>query len=174
MIVVAPTVTLGQVIADEYQIKAAFLLNFARFVEWPPAALGSPGTPLVIGIIGDDPFGEALRQGIYQQSVDGHPLEVRHLRWTDSFDCCRLLFIAASEVSHTGEILKAVSGAGRLTVADFDSFARRGGMIEFRTINHRVRFDVNTVVASGSGVRISSKLLTLAAHVYTQATEALR
>jgi hypothetical protein len=172
MLVIAPSVARGQVIADEYQIKSAFLPNFARFVEWPPATPGPAGSTFVIGIVGDDPFGSALRQAIYQQTVDGRPLEVRHLRWNDSFDGCRILFIAASEVNHVSEILAAVTGAGILTVADFDSFARRGGMIEFRTINHRVRFDVNSAAASAAGLRISSKLLTLAVHVYTRPMEA--
>jgi hypothetical protein len=172
MIAVAPTVARGQVVADEYQIKAAFLANFVKFVDWPPATLGPAGSTFVVGIVGDDPFGETLRQAIYQQTEDGHPLAVRHLRWNDPLDGCRVLFIAASEVSHVSEILAAATGAGVLTVADFDSFARRGGMIELRTIKHRVRFDVNAAVASAAGLRISSKLLTLAVHVYTQPIEA--
>jgi hypothetical protein len=168
---VAP-VAPAQVVADEYQIKAAFLQNFAKFVEWP--ALGPAGAPLVIGIVGDDPFGASLRQAIYQQSVDGHPLEVHHLRWSDSFDGCRILFIAASEVNHASAILDAVAGARVLTVADFDSFARRGGMVELRTVGHRVRFDINAATASAAGLRISSKLLTLAVRVYATTEEAHR
>jgi hypothetical protein len=174
MMAVAPAVARGQVVADEYQIKAAFLPNFVKFIEWPSGTLGPAGSTFVIGIIGDDPFGETLRQAISMQTAGGHPLELRHLRWNDPLDGCRVLFIAASEVTHVSEILAAVAGAGVLTVADFDSFARRGGMIEFMTINHRVRFDVNTAVASAAGLRISSKLLTLAVHVYTQPMEARR
>lgn len=173
-IAVVPTVARAQVVADEYQIKAAFLPNFAKFVDWPPATLGPPAAPLAICIVGDDPFGAALRQAIYQQSVDGHPLEVRHLRWTESFDGCRILFIAASEVNHASSIVDAVAGTHVLTVADFDTFARRGGMIELRTVGHRVRFDINTVTASVAGLRISSKLLTLAVRVYTTTEEAHR
>jgi YfiR/HmsC-like len=168
MIVASPKAR-GQVVADEYQIKAAFLPNFAKFVYWPSASLGPAGAPLVIGIVGDDPFGVALKEAVNGQSVDGHSLEVRHLQWKDSFDGCDILFIASSEVNHVSEILASVAGQAVLTVADFDSFARRGGMIELKTIGHRVRFDINTVAASAAGLRISSKLLSLAARVYASA-----
>jgi len=174
VITVASTTAQTQMVADEYQIKAAFLQNFAKFVNWPPAALGPAGAPLVIGIVGDDPFGVALKQAIYRQSVDGHPLEVHHLRWKDPFDGCRILFIASAEVNHVSEILASVAGQGVLTVADFDSFARRGGMIELRTVDHRVRFDINAAATSAVGLRVSSKLLTLALHVYGTAEEARR
>lgn len=156
----------AQVAAGEYEIKAAFLPNFAKFVAWPPSALPA-GAPFVIAIVGDDPFGSLLTQSITGQFVDGHPLQARHMRWNDDFHGCQLLFIAASEVSHITQILSAAVGVGALTVADFESFARRGGMIELRMVGNRVRFDINAGAAAASGLRISSRLLTLAMHVYT-------
>lgn len=160
----------AQVAAGEYEIKAAFLPNFARFVEWPSAALPA-GAPFVIGIVGEDPFGSLLTRAIAGQSVEGHPLQARYVRWNDAFRGCHILFIASSEVSHITQILSEATMAGALTVADFESFARRGGMIELRMVGNRVRFDINSGAAAASGLRISSRLLILALHVYTNGEE---
>jgi hypothetical protein len=90
-----------------------------------------------------------------------------HLRWNDAARDCHILFIAASEGSHLPQILERIAGAPVLTVADFESFARRGGEIELRRTGGRMRFDINTGAAAASGLRISSKVLALAGHVYT-------
>jgi hypothetical protein len=157
--------------AGEYEVKAAFLENFARFVSWPATALPHGDTPIVIGIVGDDPFGALLTEAMESRPVEGHPVRIVHFRWNDALAGCHILFIAASELNHLPQILSAVAGFPVLTVAEFDAFARRGGAIELKTAGNRVRFDINAGAASAAGLRVSSKLLTLAVHVYAAGEE---
>ncbi len=150
-----------QVAAGEYQIKAAYLRHFAQFVEWPQNVL-SPGAPIVIGLVGQDPFGRAIDEVIAGKHANGHPLVVRHLRWNDDLTSCHVLFVSSSELQHLGAILDATRGFSVLTVADVDGFAMRGGMIELMTVENRVHFDINTSAATEAHLRISSKLLGIA------------
>jgi len=159
----AATGVYAQVVAGEYQIKAAFLQNFPKFVDWPGLEPGGM-SPLVIGIVGNDPFGPMFSSMIANESSNGHPLVLTHLRWNDRLTDCHILFVSASEINHLPQILAGAPGA--LTVGDFDSFARRGGMIELRMVGNRVRFDINVGAARRAGLRVSSKLLGLAMHVY--------
>jgi hypothetical protein len=155
----------AQVVAGEYQIKAAFVQNFAKFVDWPSLQAGGT-SPLVIGIVGDDPFGPTFASMIAGAKNEGHPLRMIHLRWNDHLADCHVLFVSASEIQHLPQILANAPNA--LTVGDFDSFARRGGIIELRMAGNRVRFDINSAAAHRAGLRISSKLLGLAMHVYDE------
>ena len=153
----------AQMTAGEYQIKAAFLYNFPKFVGFPALQPGGK-TPLIIGIVGDDPFGPMLAAMVAGQSSEGHPLVVFHLRWNDRLTDCQILFVSASEIGHLPQILAGAPNA--LTVGDVDSFARRGGIIEMRMVHDRVRFDINVAAAHKAGIHISSKLLGLAMNVY--------
>ena len=156
----------AQIAAGEYQIKAAFLHHFAKFIDWPPDALPA-GAPVVIGLIGNDPFGRAIDDVINNDSVvDGHRLVVRRLRWNDAAANCQIVFISSSEIDHLDNILDSLRGRSVLTVGDVDRFAQRGGMIELRTVANRVRFDINSGVADTAHLKISSKLLQLAQTVY--------
>lgn len=166
--ILAPAVSAQVEAAGEQQIKAAFVQNFTRFVEWPAAALPPGETPIVIGIVGENPFGDALATSVEGSRAHGHPIVIASLRWNEVSANCQLLFISASEIAHFSEILAAVSGMPVLTVGDFDSFARRGGMIELRKLGARIGFDVNVGAATDAGLRISSKLLALASTVYGQ------
>jgi hypothetical protein len=152
----------AQIAAGEYEIKAAFLHHFAKFVDWPPTML-PPGAPLVIGLIGDDPFGRAIDDVIRRDATaNGHRIIVRRLHWNDSLAQCHIVFISSSEIDHLPQILDSLRGVSVLTVADLDRFAQRGGMIELRTIDGRVRFDINSDAATDVHLRISSKLMQLA------------
>lgn len=151
----------GQVAAGEYQIKAAYLHHFAQFVEWPQSVL-PPGAPIVIGLVGQDPFGRAIDEVIAGKHANGHPLVVRRLRWNDDLTSCHVLFVSSSELQHIGAILDATRGFSVLTVADVDRFAMRGGMIELMTVENRVHFDINAGAAAEAHLRISSKLLGIA------------
>ncbi|HJW96229.1 MAG TPA: YfiR family protein [Thermoanaerobaculia bacterium] len=157
------TAVRAQVVAGEYQIKAAFLQNFPKFVEWPSLQEGG-ATPLVIGVVGDDPFGPMLAAMIHGVTSNGHPLALVHLHWNDRLTDCHILFISASEINHLPQILSGAPNA--LTVSDCASFARRGGIIELRKSGNRIRFDINIASARRAGLRISSKLLGLAMNVY--------
>jgi hypothetical protein len=163
ILILSATAVRAQVVAGEYQIKAAFLQNFPKFVDWPSLQPGGM-SPLVIGIVGDDPFGPMLASMIATVNHDGHPLVLTHPRWNEKLTDCHILFVSASEVQHLSQILADAPNA--LTVGDFNSFARRGGIIEMRMVGSRVRFDINIAAARKAGIRISSKLLGLAINVY--------
>ena len=121
----------AQTVADEYQVKAAYLLNFARFVEWPTDAL-SASSPIVIAIIGDDPFGGALDEVLRGKSANGHPIQLRHLHGNDVLTGCQIVFISTSEERRLPEILRRLGSNSVLTVSDIDRFSLRGGVVEFR------------------------------------------
>jgi hypothetical protein len=142
----------------EYQVKAAFLLNFTRFIEWPttePAA----GAPFTICILGDDPFGAALDQTMEGESANGQKIVVQRSR-RELGKTCQILYVDRAEKGIT-EILTGV-GRGVLTVGEGENFLREGGMIAFVVENRRVRFNVNLAAARNASLNISSKLLNVA------------
>ncbi|HXH38578.1 MAG TPA: YfiR family protein [Thermoanaerobaculia bacterium] len=155
----------AQPVAGEYQVKAAYLLNFARFVEWPTDVL-SPSSPITIVIVGDDSFGGALEEVLRGKSANGHPIHLRHQRWNDVLTHYQIVFISASEEPHLPEILRDLGPASVLTVSDIDRFSLRGGVIEFRMVGNRVRFDINRTPALAAQLTISSKLLGVARAVH--------
>jgi hypothetical protein len=144
----------------EYHVKAAFLLNFTRFVEWPSTEPAD--APFPICILGRDPFGSALDRMLEGESVDGHKLVIRRIK-RDQTQSCRIVFAERSE----RDLSKLLPGLGRgvLTVGEGDGFLREGGMIAFVIDNRRVRFDINQAAASAAALRISSKLLNVARSV---------
>ena len=145
--------------ADEYQVKAAFILNFARFVEWPSDAFGDGGA-LVVGVVGDDPFGGALDQ-LNGNTVNGRRLRIKRLRWDDNLRACQILFISASEGRHLGKIMESIRGTSVLTIGEMPQFNQSGGMIKFVIQDNKVRFEINAGAAGQARLRISSKLLAL-------------
>jgi hypothetical protein len=149
----------------EYQVKAAYLLNFARFVEWPAGVLPA-SSPLNIAIVGDDPFGGALDEVLRGKSANGHAIQLRHLRWDDTLAPSQIIFISASEEGHLSQILRFIGRDSVLTVSDIDRFSLRGGVIEFLMVGDRVRFDINRTSAAAAQLNISSKLLNVARAVH--------
>src|ERR1051326_3490062 len=145
---------------SEYQLKAAFLLNFARFVEWP----SNSGTtdPLVIGIFGRNPFGTALDQVINGKTINGRPLIVRRISDPSGLQACNLIFFPEPDSQRFGEAANKLANLMVLTVGESDGFAARGGMINFVVKDGRVLFEVNPSAASRAGIKFSSKLLQLA------------
>jgi hypothetical protein len=155
----------AQPVADEYQVKAAYLLNFARFVEWPASVLPA-SSPLEIAIVGGNPFGGALEDLLRGKSANGHPIQLRHPRWDETLTAYPIVFISASEEAHLPQILRNLANSSVLTVSDIDRFALRGGVIEFRMVGSRVRFDINRTTAVVAQLNISSKLLSVARAVH--------
>jgi hypothetical protein len=151
----------GQVI-DEYQVKAAFVYNFAKFVEWPAHSFTGPSAPIVICILGDDPFGSLLDIPVNGKLVEGRPLVVRRMSDVRHVKACQILFISSSERKRLASILAEVKLCGILTVGDMAGFAAEGGVITLQLEDGRVRFQVNMDAAEQQGLRISSKLLSLA------------
>jgi hypothetical protein len=143
---------------DEYQLKAAFLFNFAKFVAWPDA----PGQPLVIAIVGDDPFGPVLDTAVRGKSVNNRPLEVRRLGYADDMSGCQIVYVSGSERRHLQELLRRIGG-GVLTVGEVPQFVRDGGVIRFLLDGNRVRFQINAEAVERHGLKIHSQLMSLAA-----------
>lgn len=151
--------------SSEYLIKAGFIYNFAKFVEWPATAFADADSPIVIGVIGVDPFGSLIDRIVEDKKIGSHGFVVRRFRWgKDLKDLkdCKILFVSPSEKAHMDEILQMVKGLPILTVGETPGFAERGGMIRFTLEDNRVRFEVNVEAARQVNLNISSRLLTLA------------
>lgn len=146
----------------EYQIKAAFLFNFAKFVEWPPEAYSGPASPMVIGVLGDNVFGGSLEQTIRNKTINDRPLQFKAFHSVTEITNCHVLFISPSEEGHFPKIVAALHDASILTVSQSDRFIEAGGMINFVIEENRIRFQINNEAAQKAGLKISSKLLSLA------------
>jgi hypothetical protein len=149
--------------ASEYDVKAAFLFNFTKFVDWPPAAFPDPGS-LKICVLGDAPFGKSLR-AVAGDLVGDRRLTVMQTDMLSRPSGCQVLFISRSERERLSQILAAVRDTPVLTVGDTDGFAERGVIINFVPEGSKVRFEINTGSADRAGIKISSKLLQLAKRI---------
>jgi hypothetical protein len=146
-------------------IKAGFIYNFAKFVEWPAAAFAQPDSPIVIGILGTDPFGNLIDRIVENKKIGARGLVVKRLKWsTDLKDLqeCKILFVGASEKAHLDDLVQIVKSLPILTVGETPGFAERGGVIRFVLEDNRVRFEINVEAAHQADLTISSRLLTLA------------
>lgn len=152
----------------EYQVKAVFLFNFAQFVEWPPAAFAGANSPIVIGVLGENPFGTYLDETLRGEEVNNRPLEVQRYQRVDEIKTCHILFISPSETERYDQIFARLQGRSILTVGDTEGFATRGGMIRFLTEQNRIRLRVNVGAAKAAGLTISSQLLRAAEIVGTE------
>lgn len=153
----------------EYQVKAAYLANFAKFVEWPPGAL-SDDQPIPVCIVGQDPFGPVLDATLSGESVDRHSLVARRISAIRDADECRILFISSSEFVTDSIIASVIASVERmpiLTVSDVPGFLKHGGMVEFVFDANRVRFEINLSAARAAGLNLSSELLRVATAVRT-------
>jgi hypothetical protein len=147
---------------SQYQVKAAYLFNFLKFVQWPEDAFQDSLAPIVIGIVGDDPFGEALPQVVVGKTVQGRDLVIRKFHDGEDLRGSHILFISASEKKRLPQLLASLRGSSVLTVGDMDHFVESGGMIQFLIEDSRVRFAIDAGAATRSRLKISAKLLTLA------------
>jgi YfiR/HmsC-like len=146
---------------SEYQVKAAFLYNFVKFVDWPATPAGKE-RPIELCVLGKDPFGGALEHVVEGKMVNGRLLTIRHIGDIAAARSCHVLFISVSEAGRVTAITRAVDAWGVLTVSEIDRFSERGGIITFLMEGQRVRFQINPKAAASAGLKISSKLLQLA------------
>jgi hypothetical protein len=146
-------------IPTEYKVKAAYLFNFARFVEWPTETLPDPTTPIVIGILGKDRFTATLQESLVGATVEGHPIQVRNLILLNEADQVHILFIARSEEDEMSFILQTMRHKPVLTVSDLNQFLDMGGMVRFTVDKSRVKFTVNLPVVQKSNLKVSSQML---------------
>ncbi|HVB28867.1 MAG TPA: YfiR family protein [Terriglobia bacterium] len=146
----------------EYQVKAAFLYNFTKFVDWPPLPGNAGKKQFEICVFGDDPFRNGLESIVEGKSVNGQVLEVRHIKKVEDAQGCKIAFISSSEKGHLRTILNALRGSGMLTVGDTEGFARMGGVINFTLVDNHVHIEINPEAAKVQKLKISSRLLRLA------------
>jgi hypothetical protein len=153
-------------VSTEYQIKAVFLYNFTQFTEWPAEAFTQPDAPLIIGILGKDPFGRYLDETVAGEKISGHPLVVQRFNSIEDIKTCHILFINTPE-KKVAPSLESLSARSILTVSDINNFAKQGGMITFVTENNKTRIQINLEATKKANIALSAKLLKLAEIVST-------
>lgn len=153
--------------ADEYKVKAAFLFNFAKFVEWPPQAFSGQGAPLTVCVLGLDPFGSLLDDTLKGRAVAGRPIAVRRIPELEPG--CHVLFISGSERKRLALLTDRLRGTSVLTVSEEAGFTTVGGMIELFTAGESVQFNIEPAAVERSGLRASARLIELAANQRRQA-----
>lgn len=146
----------------EYEIKAAFIYNFAKYVEWPESNGPDSGEAFIIGVLGEDPFGPLLDQLARSKTVGDKPIVVRRFDSFADYTPCHILFVAASERDRLPAILEKLADSPVLVIGDTPGFARRGVAVNFVIEHSKVRFEINPAAAARAGLKISSKLLRLA------------
>lgn len=147
--------------AAAVEVKAVFLVNFTKFVEWPASAFPSAQSPIIIGVLGADPFDGALERAVAGEIVNGRPIEIRRFKNTADMAACHILFISGSVEERVTEVLSLLRRAPILTVADMDGFAARGGAVQFRTDGGRLRFVIRREATELAGLNVSARLLAL-------------
>lgn len=152
-------IPLGNAATPEYQLEAAFLFNFTQFVGWPAAAFQDAKSPLVIGVLGEDPFGSYLDDIVRGEVINGHPLIIERYRSAQDIRHCHILFIADSERLNFNAALLGLKGQYVMTVSNLEGFAHAGGVVRFRIVDSRLRFLINIDAAHEAQLVISSKLL---------------
>jgi hypothetical protein len=152
----------------EYEVKAAYLLNFTRYVEWPSPAFAGAESPVSICVLGSDPFGDVLDATVRGKLTQGRSISVRRIRSTAETSGCHLVFVSRATWRAQPDLTKRLRTPGLLTVGESADFAQEGGVIGFVIQEETVRFVVNTEARDRAGLRISSRMLSLAAAVYGQ------
>lgn len=145
---------------DEYRVKAAFVFNFAKFIQWPAEAFKAPGDPLVICVVGQDQMANSLRETVNGNAIDGRQVIIRQIAIGQGPCDCQILFVGASAMK--GFRSHAKESTGVLTVGETPGFATDGGAINLKLEDGRVRFEINVAAAERQQLHISSKLLSLA------------
>lgn len=148
--------------ANEYEVKAAFLYNFAKFVEWPASAWSSPKQPFTFCVLGKDPFGSALDDAVVGKTIADRPISVVRAGRIKDLPECQIVFVSTSESLKSPEILAGLRGRNVLVVGEAEDFACSGGTIQFVLEGNHVRFAINPDAAERAKLKISSKLLALA------------
>jgi hypothetical protein len=150
---------------QEYEVKATYLYNFARFVEWPATAAAAKSDSFAICVLGQDPFGPAVDAIVAGEIIDAKPVLVKRFLKAQDAVICRVLYISSSEENRLKEVLAALDKSGVLTVSDIPEFSQRGGMIQFVQESNKIRFEVNLASAVAAGLTLSSELLKVAVTV---------
>jgi len=153
---------------EEYQMKAAYLFNFIKFVEWPPQSFASPSSPIVLCVLGEDPFGSALQEAVRGKTAGDRTVVVRPVTDLAGAKRCHIVFVSAATWNHDRPALATLAGNPLLTVGESPGFATKGGIIRFKLDGARLRFEINVEAAQQARLQISSKLLSLAEIIRTR------
>ncbi|MFC1735784.1 YfiR family protein [Candidatus Hydrogenedentota bacterium] len=156
------SVQAAQTSYEEYEVKAAFLFNFAKYVEWPEKAFADERDPIIVGVLGENPFKGRLEQIAKGKTIGERELVIRIFKRVQDIKKCHILFIGASERNNMTEILKTLEEGHILAVGETKEFALQGGIIGFTKEENKIRFEINADAAERAGLKISSKLLKLA------------
>lgn len=156
-----PSVTAAPKIPGEYDVKAAFLYNFITFTDWPSSAFENPSSPIVIGVLGKDPFGPTLDAMMNGERVKDRPLIVWRVTRPEDLRRCHILFVSGSESKQAGEIIRQLRTEPVLTISDIPGFAEAGGAVGFTTADS-VKIAINPAAVQTAHLSISAKLLRLA------------
>jgi len=157
----APVQVQGQA-AEEHEVKAAFLYNFTKFVEWPRGAFRDDGAPVVVGVFGPDPFGAALDEIVAGKVAGERPFVIRRLDSSDGLAECHVLFVSSAKAAEFVRLLPSLAHRPILTLGETDRFCESGGVVQFVMRQRKVRFRINVTAAERAGLKISSRLLDLA------------
>ena len=155
----------GQEKPGEYQVKAAYLYNFGRFVEWPARVTSASTGSFTICVLGEDPFGRALDSTLAGETRGNQKVAARRISSVQESVDCQILFISSSEAKRLNAIIEALGNSAVLTVSDIPQFSRRGGMIQLVMEGNRIRFEVNLTATQRAGLTLSSELLKVATAV---------
>lgn len=151
--------------SKEYQIKAAFVYNFTKFVDWPASSFLEKSTPIVIGVLGTNPFGAELNKAVEGRRVNGREILIRAVSTAAELSSVNAVFISASEAGRLKELLSSLKTKPILTIGEKESFTREGGTIAFVLDGDKIRFAINMESAEAAGIRVSAQLQKLAASV---------
>jgi hypothetical protein len=151
---------------DEYQVKAAFLLNFAKLIKWPAKNQPAPGQPIVLGVVGSADVAKSMSSKLEGVRVGDHPVAVRIVSRAAEVEGCHMVFLASGRDDDA--ILEAARSRAALSVGESEGFAARGGMVNFFNEGKKLRFEINTDAAAQAQIEISSRLLRLAKLVADQ------
>jgi hypothetical protein len=147
---------------QESQVRSVFLYNFTQFVEWPPESFAKPDSPLIIGIVGNDPFGNVLQETMRNEIINGHPLIVQYFNKVEDIKTCHILYINLTKSEQFKHVFDYLANQNILTVGDAVNFSKQGGMIRFFTENNKTRIRINLDEVKERKLTVSSKLLRLA------------
>jgi hypothetical protein len=162
-LLVSPAQAEAETKPTQYEVEAAYLFNFGRFVDWP--AVAQADSPFVICILGHDPFGPVLDHTVAGETLNGRPVQDKRIARPQDATGCSILYISNSESGRLSKILSIIQGAPVLTVSDIPDFVQQGGMIQFVLRDGRVRFEVSLAPAQSNGLAMSSELLKVAVQV---------
>jgi hypothetical protein len=161
----SPAALQAQEVSREFQLKAAFLYNFTKFVEWPARSFSGPTSPIIIAVLGRNVFGAELEKAVVGRTVNGRNVVVKSIQTSDAARGAHLVFISTVEDGRLEEVKEICRGSGVLVVGETESFARRGGSITFKLEGDKLRFEINTAAAAQGGLKVSAQLQKLAASV---------